>query len=438
MDHRNTTRRDFLNKTTTTAAAGSTLVGVHVETSAAKSLSPNQVLNVAAIGVGNRGAVNIAEMKSENMVALCDVDEHFLDRMSARYPEAKTYHDLRELLTQENLDAVVISTPDHTHFYPAMVAMQRGLHVYVEKPLAHNVSEVCALKQLAREKKVVTQMGNQHHSSVGYRTCVEYLQAGVIGEVSEVHSWSNRPLWPQGIARPATKMKTPRGFHWPLWRGPAPRRPYHEVYHPFKWRGWYDFGTGALGDMGPHLLDPVFWAFALTTPSTIEAESSAVGGETFPAASIVRFEFPATDKRPALKLTWYDGGNHPPISVTGVRKPPKNGTMLIGSKARLFVPELGGQPIVLPHQRGEKIPLPKPFLAVSPGQQRQWIQACKGEGVTDCNFDYSSSLTATCLLGNIAVRTGERLTWNPEKDEFEDNQRANQMLSREVRSEWAT
>jgi len=377
-----------------------------------ESRSPNNKLNIGVIGVGNRGASNIAELKSENIAALCDVDRSYLEEMSARHPGAKTYEDFRELVDQTNLDAVLISTPDHTHYHAAMLAMRRGLHVYCEKPLAHSVWEVRELAKAANAAEVITQTGNQHHASEGYHRVVEIIQSGVLGSIREVHAWTTRPIWPQGIERPATRHAPPDHLNWDLWLGPAPQRPYDQVYHPRGWRGWFDFGCGVLGDMGPHLLDSVMWALNLDTPMHISAETSGKHAETFPQASTVRFKFGAGSEHAALDLVWYDGDRQPPESVTGIKRLPKNGVMFLGERGKLFAPAYGGRPTVLPEVKGDKIELPEPSLPRSPGHHQEWLSACKGNGNTGCDFSYGSRLTELCLLGNLAIRTGRAFEWD--------------------------
>ncbi len=431
---RKTTRRQFVKRT---AAAGVAVAsGVWTETAPAQSRSPSGKLNIGAIGVGNRGVVNTAAVSDENIVALCDVDATFLDQAGEQFPNAARYRDFRKLLEHRDLDAVVISTPDHTHFHPALLAMRRGLHVYIEKPLAHSIHECRELLKLAREKKVVTQMGNQHHSSAGYRRAVELVQSSAIGEVREVHSWTSRPLWPQGIDRPSETPAVPKELDWDLWIGPAPLRPYHSAYHPMTWRGWWDFGVGALGDMGAHLIDPAYWGLKLTLPTSVEAESSPVNNETAPEWSVIKFEFPAREKLPPVTLTWYDGGKQPAAEITGVKRPPNNGTLLIGSRAKLFAPELGKPPVLVPNEKGEVIEPPKPFLPESPGHHAEWIAACKGAGQTGSDFEYAARLTETCLLGNVALRTGKKIQWDADRMRATNCAEADQYVRREYREGW--
>lgn len=426
-------RRAFLGSCTAALSAG---CGVWSQTAPAASTSPNQKLNIAAIGVGNRGVVNITASLTENIVALCDVDQRYLDEMFRRIPEAETYHDFREALDRTDLDAVIISTPDHTHFHPALKAVRNGLHVYIEKPLAHSVVECRTLAQAAADHAVVTQMGNQHHSSAGYRRAAEIVQSGVLGEVRELHSWTTRPLWPQGIERPQPPMTAPDHLHWDLWLGPAPERPYHETYHPINWRGYWDFGVGALGDMGPHLIDPAFWSLKLDLPTKIEATCSPVNDETAPEWSIVKYEFPARGDLPPVTLNWYDGGKVPPAETTGSRRPPSNGTLIIGERGKLFAPERGGKPLMIPRNKGDKISLPLETTIGSKSHQAEWLAACKGEGETSSPFSYAARLTEVCLLGNIAIRSGQRVHCQGDGVTLGDGSSADQYMSRPYRAGW--
>lgn len=441
------TRRQFLRNLLGGAAA-IPAIGVHASAARSHSTAPSEKLQIAAIGVWNRGRENIIGCSSEDIVALCDVDEPFLDRMGQQFPAARRYVDFRRLLDEErSLDAVVISTPDHTHYPAALMALRRKLHVYCEKPLAHSVFEVRELARAAREANVVTQMGNQHHASPGYRRVVQLVQAGLLGDVREVHCWTDRPLWPQGIGRPEPAAAPPSHLHWDLWLGPAPERPYAQAYHPFQWRGFWDFGTGALGDMGPHLIDPAFAALRLTHPRRITAESAPVNAETAPEWSVVRFEFPLPgpvgvrdERQPAavdatLKLTWYDGDRRPPMSVTGAPELPTGGALLVGSRAKLFAPELGGRPILIPHDKRDRVELPAPWPA-GPGHYQEWLTACKSGGKTSSDFDYAARLTEACLLGNVAIRAGRPVNWDAGKGVVADDPEAARYLQRPYRSGW--
>ncbi len=433
-------RRRWLRQSVA-ATAVTVQAGFWTETQSAPSTSPLQRIRLAAIGVGNRGASNLASFSAEEIVALCDVDQELLAPMKARFPAARIFADLREALELNDLDAAVISTPDHTHFLAATLAMRRGLHVYCEKPLAHSVWEVRQLARTARQHQVVTQMGNHHHASDGYRRAAEIVQSGAIGDVAEVHAWTNRPIWPQGTPRPADAQPVPAYLDWDLWLGPAPHRAYHEIYHPRGWRGWRDFGCGTLGDMGPHLLDPVFWALKLVAPTHVSAAGTPCGPDTFPASSTVRFTFPERDSRPAVRLVWYDGQRQPPPDIAGTDRLPGNGVLFLGERARLFAPDYGGSPIVIPNRPGDSITLPKPYLPPSPGHHEEWVRACKANRPTSSDFDYGARLTETCLLGNIGLVCNGQLRWDYERGQFGgddgvDHERANQRLRRTYRQGW--
>ena len=394
-------------------------------------------LNIGVIGVGNRGASNLAEVKSENIVALCDVDQSYLQVMSSRFPNAKTYADFRQLLEQPDLDAVVISTPDHTHFHATKQAIERGLHVYCEKPLAHSISEVREVAVLAKQKRVVTQTGTQHHASDGYRRVVEIIRSEALGEVKEVHAWTSRPIWPQGFGRPVESQPIPEHLDWEAWIGPAPMRPYHDTYHPRGWRGWIDFGCGALGDMGPHLLDPVVWALELKRPTRIVAESSELNGDSFPASSRVTFEFAMRARAEPLTVVWYDGDRQPPAELTGIQRLPSHGVMFMAERAKLFAPQYGGMPTVLPNDRDDMIELPKPYFPLSPGHHREWINAAKTGGSTSCDFSYGAMLTEICLLGNTAILAETTVECDGEEIRLANGESPSKYLRRAYRDGWS-
>ena len=304
-------RRSFIGKTSL-AAAAITIVPRHVLGGQGYT-PPSDKLNIACIGIGGKGNSDSAAMAGENVVALCDVDDIRGAESRERYPNARFYEDYRVLFDKEKVDACTISTPDHTHAVIAMAAMKRGIHVYVQKPLTHTVEEARVLAKTAKENNIVSQMGNQGHAGDGARLVNEWIADDAIGDVKEVHSWTNRPIWPQGdVARPEEIPSLPNYLNWNQWLGPAPYRPYHPAYHPFAWRGYWDFGTGALGDMGAHILDQPFWALDLDYPDTIHATSTEFNDEMYPLGSIVTWTFPEKDGRAPLKIVWYDGGLLPP------------------------------------------------------------------------------------------------------------------------------
>jgi predicted dehydrogenase len=434
---RSTSRRAFLKHTTWTCA-GLWVAGSRVR---GDDKSPNEKLNIGFIGVGGRGEGNRRAITEtgENIVALCDIDDRRLGQAAEAIPDAKTYSDFRKLLEQKSLDAVVVTTPDHTHAVAAAMALRLGKHVYCEKPLTHSIDEARTLARLAAEAKAATQMGNAGHSSESTRRVVELVRSGAIGPVHEVHCWTNRPIWPQGIDRPTETPPVPAHVHWDLWLGPAPERPYHPAYHPFAWRGWWDFGTGALGDMGCHIFDPPYWALDLRYPASISAEGPPPHAETAPAWSIVRYEFPARGVQPAVILSWYDGGKLPPAELFDGELPAKNssGTVLVGAKGRLLVNHGRGGNKLLPASAFADFQAPEPTLPRSPGHHQEWVAACKTGSPTGTNFDYAAALTETVLLGNVALHSGRTITWDAENMRPRDGTLDDLYIRRDYRAGWS-
>jgi predicted dehydrogenase len=444
MPH-NPTRRDFLK----TAAASTAAVSL-----AAPAIVhgvPSKKLNIAGVGVGGKGWGDITETSmGHNVVAICDVDHSTtgragLGRAAKRFPKAKRYADWRKLLEQKDIDAVTVSTPDHMHAPIATAAMQLGKHVYVQKPLAHDVYEARQLAIAARKHRVVTQMGNQGHSGKPYRSVVQLIQSGVIGKVKQAHTWSNRPIWPQGMNRPSGSMPVPESLHWDLWLGVAPPRPYYgkylqnrEAYHPFTWRGWLDFGTGALGDMGCHIIDPVVWSLELGPPRRIWSDGPAPNRESWPKWGTVHWQFPGTKYTAgdSIQLTWYDGGKLPPAGLVPLPEGEKlyrNGCVLIGESGVLAC-EHGRMPRLLPAEKFADVKFPE---LEDHNHYQQWSSACLGDDKTTSHFDYAGPLTETVLLGNVAVRfPGTNLQWNSEKLEFTNHPEANAHLRRKYRKGW--
>ncbi len=432
-------RRRFLAESS--AAAAFTFIPHHV-LGAEGQPSANSKLNIAAVGVGGMGRHDIQRVASENVTAICDVDHRFAAEVAQGFPEAKIYSDFREMLdTHPDLDAVMVATPDHNHAVVALAAMRKGKHVFCQKPLTHSVREALLMGKVAAETQVATQMGNQGQASEDARLICEHIWAGSIGAVREVHSWSNRrpDISPRGIARPADQPPVPPELNWDLWLGPAPVRPYHPSYHPFAWRGWWDFGTGVLGDIGCHNLSAVFKALKLGWPESVEACSThwsappEVQNETAPRASIVTFRFAATADHPDVMIRWYDGGMMPPI--------PKplgdhnifidDGTLIVGEEGLL----LGAQ--LLPETRAQKIGKPPQVLPRSPGHYEEWIRACKGGPAAGSNFvDHAAHLAAVVLMGNIAIRTQQKLDWDAEQLQFKNSDRANELLHPPYREGW--
>ena len=439
-------RRQFLDRSAKAVALFSVVsphvLGLHGAT------SPNEKLNIAGIGIGGQGGSDLSNMTSENIVALCDVDWAHADHTFKQYPNAKRYKDFRKMLEeQKEIDAVVVATPDHLHAAVSMRAIKLGKHVYCEKPLTYTVHEARTLAKAAAEAKVATQMGNQGQASEETRRLCEYMEAGAVGNVKEVHIWTDRPnngllgeYWPQGVRRPKDTPAVPDTMDWDMWLGPAPYRPYHPAYCPFKWRGWLDFGTGALGDIGCHAMDPVFRALKLGAPISVEATSTRVNEDTYPLGSIVKYEFPARGNLSALSLTWYDGGLRPmrPAELKQGKQMGANNRLIIGDKGVM----LGGE--LIPDNRQREFSEPARSIPRSPGHYIEWIQACKGGKPGGSNFSFAGPLTESVLLGNIALRMSLReemdrmkLLWDSQAFKFTNLADANAYLQREYRKGWS-
>lgn len=380
----------------------------------------NEKLNIAAIGSGGMGAGNINACSSENIVALCDVDDARAAGTFRKFPDARRYKDFRVMLDKEdkNINAVIVATPDHTHAVAAMACIKRGKHVYVQKPLAHSIYEVRMLTEAARKYKVQTQMGNQGHSSNEIRLLCEWIQDGAIGPVREVYAWSDRPVgghpWSDFpvMARPKETPPIPKTLDWDLWLGPVKHRPYHPIYCPLSWRGWWDFGTGALGDMGCHILDPAFWALHLGAPSRVEAATThyqpEIASETYPRASMVRYEFPARGDMPPVKLTWFDGRLMPPRpkDLEPGRNLGTNGALLMGDKGTIMHGSHGAGGVrIIPETKMRAYDRPPQTLPrVKGGHEQDWVRACKDGKPASSNFEYGGALTEMVLLGVLAMR----------------------------------
>jgi predicted dehydrogenase len=404
-----------------------------------RGASPNEKLNIGIIGAGGKGksdAKNAAK-DGDNVVAICDVDLQRGAQTFKRFPKARIYTDYRVMLENEKLDAVTISTPDHHHYAATLTAMQLGLHVYCQKPLTHSPWEARQLLEASRRYKVATCMGNQGTAHDGLREAAEVVQSGAIGKVREAHVWTNRPVWPQGIARPSESQEVPATLHWDLWLGPAPERPYHKSYCPFTWRGWWDFGTGALGDMACHTANLTFLALKLGAPVAVEAETSGVNAESPPVASKICFEFPARGDLPPVKLFWYDGGNMPPTGVLGDIELPKTGSYLVGDKGILYSPDdYGKKYFLLPEEKFADFKLPPQTFPRSPGHTEEWLRACKGGLPALSNFEYAAPFTEAILLGNVALRCGRRIEWDSDNIKVTNFDEANQYVRRSYRKGW--
>jgi predicted dehydrogenase len=448
---RTQTRRQF---TSTTALAA--LSAAVVPSRVLGAQGPGNKLNIAAIGVGGMGGANLKACAGENIVALCDVDSDYAAKTFALFPQATVYKDYRVMLEKEKgVDAVIVATPDHTHAVITMAVLQAGKHVYCQKPLTHTIVEARKVTEAARRAKVVTQMGNQGHSYESMRLLKEWIDDGAIGKVSEVHAWTDRPVggdpWSDfaQLAQPKDTPPVPGTLDWDLWLGPVPYRPYHPEYHPTKWRAWIDFGTGALGDMGCHILDPAFWALELGAPKVVQATSTHfepdVASQTFPRASIVRYEFPARAKRPPVKLTWYDGRLLPPIppQLEPGRALPASGALILGDKGAIVHGSHGADGVrLIPETRMQEYKRPpKKLPRVVGTHEDDWIRACKEGpgGRPPCStFEYGGALTEMVLLGMLAIRMKDtRLEWDGAALRFTNNEKANELLHIPYREGWS-
>jgi predicted dehydrogenase len=516
---RGLTRRSFI---TQVAAGGAAFSIVPRHVLGRGLVAPSDTLNIAAVGVGGMGRGNLINLASQNIVALCDVDWGYagkaFDRLDSdiknarnrleqgpppprpgrapaefdpakitaqiegmvrlkdeHLPRAKRYQDFRQMLDrQKDIDAVVVATPDHMHATIALAAMDLGKHVYVQKPLTTSIHEARQLARKAAETKVATQMGNQGHSFNDARKAVEYVWAGAIGEVREVHIWTNRPLgfWPQGVPRPeplktpaetlrwngpgvnarlaaamAGSYPVPDSLAWDLFLGGAPSVPYHPIYHPFNWRGWTDWGVGAIGDMGAHLIDHSMWALKLGLPTSIETVSAPFNGATYPQATLTFYEFPARENLPPVKLTWYDGGLKPtrPEELGpgggGIEDElsQEGGALLIGTKGKLLHETYGLRPRLLPKSLHESFGTPPQKLPriARESHEMNWVDAAKGKVEVSCPFEYAARLTEVMLLGIVALRAGKKISYDGAEMRVTNAPQANAFLRREYRQGWA-
>jgi predicted dehydrogenase len=421
-------RRDVL-KTTVALGAGLCL-GTR---RAPGAESPNEKLNVACIGVGGQGAANVRGLASQNLVAFADVDDQRAGKTFEQFPNVKRYRDCRRMLDDLHgkLDAVAISTPDHMHFHPTYMAMQYGLHVYLEKPLAHNVWEIRTLTELARKKKLATQLGVQRHVQANMHRVVELVKGGAIGEVREVHSWmsGNRGL----PDVPTDQPPVPPHLDWDLWIGPAKFRPYHPSICPYGWRFWWNYGTGETGNFGCHILDIPFWALDLTYPTRVEGSGPPVDPERSPKSMHVKYEFPAHRGRPALTLHWYHAANGPDILRKHDLPDKGNNTLMIGSKGMLLC-GFGGRTL-LPKEKFAGFQAPEPSIPESPGFHNEFIAACRGGAPATCCFDYSGPLAETVIIGNVAYRAGG-FDWDAKSLKPAGNQAAEALIRETYRAGW--
>lgn len=433
MKKNSISRRKFIGTSSTAIAAATILPSTVIAGFGHKP--PSDKLNIAGIGVGGKGYTNLRNMETENIVALCDVDWDYAGKNSfKRWPLAKRHKDYRKMFEeQKDIDAVMIATPDHTHALSAILAMREGMHTFVQKPLTHSVYESRTLKETAERYGIASQMGNQGNSNEGIRLICEWIWAGTIGEVTHVDSWTNRPVWPQGLIKPAKSKRIPKTLDWELFVGPAKWCEYHPTYHPWNWRGWWDFGTGALGDMGCHILDPVFKALKLQYPSTVEASSSTFNNDSPPNSEFVRYEFPRRDNlpkvgMPEVTVNWYDGGMMPPRPdelEDGELMGDKNGGCIFyGTKGKIMCGTYAKNPTLLPSKEMEHFEQPQKSIrriskAMDGGHEQDWIRACKepkeNRMEASSNFNYSAPLNEMIVMGVLAVRLqslNRKLEWD--------------------------
>jgi len=444
MARKRITRRKFVGDVTA-AGLSFTIVPRHVLGRGYRA--PSDTLNVACIGVGGMGANDVKGVgKTENIYALCDVDERQAAQSFVAFPKAKRFKDFRVMLEKEgkSIDAVTVSTPDHTHTVAGMLAMRMGKHTRIQKPLARTIWEVRQLVEAARKYKVATQMGNQGHAEEGTRQIREWVEAGAIGTVREIQLWTNRPIWPQALDRPLEEYYTPPWIDWELWLGPAPARPYNPAYAPFKWRGWWDFGTGALGDIACHSMDASFWALDLGYPTRIEPESTKLFNESAPAVSRITYYFPAKGNRPEIKVVWRDGSLYPPRPKQ-VADPmgwpfDTSGQMWIGDGGKLVAGIYGENPKLLDEARQADLTAHPPAQKYprTEGVYAEWIAACKGGKPAGSNFpDLAGPLTEMVLLGNLAVRTAQVLDVNPQTGDIANAGVPAEYVRPEYRAGWS-
>ncbi|HEU4386852.1 MAG TPA: Gfo/Idh/MocA family oxidoreductase [Blastocatellia bacterium] len=481
-------RRSFIGGAATTAAF--TIVPRHV-LGGRGHIAPGDKIAAACIGVGAQGTrvmMDFIKQPDVQIVAVCDVNKESSDYVewfpnemrdkerallgnqewgqdwkgptagreparrlveayygsqvqSGEYRGCSVYTDYRELLDkQKDFDAVIIGTPDHTHAMIAAAAMKKRKHVFCQKPLTHSIFEARRLAEIARENRVSTQVAVGNQASEATRLLCEWIWAGAIGPVREVHNWSTRPFWPQGIERPSQGEPVPPGLDWDLWLGPAPTRPYHHAYLPFVWRGWYDFGNGSLGDMGCYSFDTIFRVLKLGPPESVESSSTKIFAETFPVASIIHFNFPARGDIPPVRLTWYDGGLRPPRPrelEEGRQMGIENeGLLFIGDKGTIMCGFNGASPKLIPESKMQEFKQPPQTLPRSPGNDREWIDACKGGKPGGANFEFEGPITEALLLGNLALRTGKKLYWNGPEMRVLNVADAQQYVRREYRQGW--
>ena len=443
--NKKTSRREFLQ-----GAAGAvtafTIVPRHVLGGTAGA-APGDKLNIAIIGVGGRGGASVGGCGGENIVALCDVDTRRMEEASRKHPHAKMYQDFRKMLDEmdNQIDAVAVCTPDHTHAVASMDAIRRGKHLYCEKPLAHSVYEIRELMKAARKHKIVTQLGNQGHSSNSIRMFCEWIWDGAIGNVTEVHAaCSANHCKISQLSKRSEIHEIPRELDWDLWFGPAKYRQYNPMYAPGKWRGWMPFGSGTIGDWICHVVDPAFWALDLGAPTTIQAEVDDYDpkkhADTFPSGSVITFHFPAKGKRGPVKLLWHSGRREipRPADLEAGRKVPQTGAIVIGEKGKIMHGSHGAGGVrIFPEAKMKAYKLPEETIPRVRGHHQDWLRAIKNGGKPGSNFDYGGPLTELARLGIIAMQMlGQKLEWDSENMKFTNCDEANQLINPPSRQGW--
>ena len=453
MSHSKLTRRNFLKNSA--AAAAGIAAGMGPRLARAQTGSPNAKLKVAAIGCGGMGFGDTMNMRNEHVVALCDVDARSSERAFYEFPKAKKYKDFREMLEKEDLDAVTISTPDHTHAVAAMAAMSLGIHVYVQKPLTHTVAEARMLRDAARKYGVKTQMGNQGHCSDGTRTMCEMIGNGDIGEIREVHFWMASEIWTGLMGRPKERPSIPKELDWDLWLSAAPTRPYHPAYLPGNWRNWFDFGGGTIGDMGCHICDTANWALRLHETGPSSVESLLVEGmseETFPRSERIRWEFPARGDLPPVTAYWHDGlEDGKPLNITPIEGLPEASriveslgvrdsgfTLFVGDKGAATITGFGANPRLFPDERMADYKFPDKTIPRVPEMNpvQDWIDSIKNDSTPSSNFEVSGPLTEWVNLANVSLRHEGKLEWDNANLKVTNNTKANYDVTREYREGW--
>jgi predicted dehydrogenase len=424
-------RREFIR------AAGLGSAGLLAATvpafAARRKLSPNEKLNIGVIGVAARGGDNLREVSTENIVALCDVDEQRLNAAAKSHPGARLYHDFRKLIDQRDIDAIVVSTPDHTHAVASVRALKSGRHLYCEKPLAHTISEARIVTESARKQKRVTQLGTQIHAGKNYRRTVELVQSGAIGAVREVHVWASSS-W-GGKEKSTDIQPVPAHLQYDLWLGPVAPIPYHPEHVHYHWREWWHFGGGSLGDFGCHFMDLPHWALDLRAPLCAEAEGPPVHTLSTPPWLIVRYEYPARGTKPPVKLTWYHGGRKPDLLDPEFLKKWPGGVLFVGENGKMLLADYNRR-LLLPEPEFKDFVSPTPFIADSIGHHQEWIRACKTGEPTTCSFDYSGALTEAVLLGNVAYRAGQKIEWDTKKLRATNCRAAEEFIQHHYRKGW--